>query len=153
MTTWRVMRVREKALDERYAVREDGIVLSRGIALAPVRGVWVSLHGERRYVSYLVARAFVPNPEGRPYVVHKNGDPEDNRAENLEWSEEKEPARRMGPKPRMCLFGQFDVDGTMVNRWGSVKEAAKATGIDAHAIRAALQRRNGKSGKFYWIYL
>ena len=117
-------RIREVQLDERYSVREDGTVLSNGMALSPVRGVWVSLHGERRYVSYLVARAFVPNPEGRPYVVHKDGDPENNEADNLEWSEEKEPDRKAGPKPRMCIFGQFDVDGsklrTLVNQSSNV---------------------------------
>jgi hypothetical protein len=146
-------RIREVQLDERYSVREDGTVLSNGMALSPVRGVWVSLHGERRYVSYLVARAFVPNPEGRPFVVHKDGNPENNVADNLEWSEEKEPDRRAGPKPRAFLFGQFEPDGTMVNRWGSVKEAAAATGLAPQAIRAALGRRNGKSGKWYWMYL
>ena len=146
-------RIREKKLDCRYSVREDGTVLSNGMALTPVRGEWVSLGGERRYVSYLVARAFVPNMEGRKYVVHKNGDRTDNRAENLEWSDEKEVGGRRGPKSRLCAFGQFDVDGTMIQRFVTVKDAAAATGLDPHAIRAALQRHNGKSGKWNWMYL
>lgn len=146
-------RVREARLDGRYSVREDGVVLSGGMALSPVRGEWVSLRGERRYVSYLVARAFVPNPEGRKYVVHLNGDRRDNRAENLAWSDEREPARRVGRLPRVRAFGQFEPDGTLVRRFVTVRDAAAGTGLSPQAIRAALGRRNGKCGEFYWIYL
>lgn len=112
----------------------------------------MSIAGERRLVSWLVARAWVPNAEGRPYVRHKNGNTRDNRADNLEWCEKPEKGNRRGPKPAMRRLGRFSPEGEMQKEYRSVAEAAEDTGLKAVDVRAAAQRR-GRTGGYLWLWL
>jgi len=52
--------------------------------------LWHDGFGRKRLIHRLVAAAFVPNPEGKPQVNHKDGDKLNNRAENLEWVTQSE---------------------------------------------------------------
>lgn len=41
-------------------------------------------------VHQLIAGTFIPNPENKPMINHKNGDREDNSVNNLEWCTNQE---------------------------------------------------------------
>lgn len=142
-------RVRRERIDERYSVTDDGLVWSGDLPLEAIGGVGVNLHGKRVKVAYLVARAFVPNGECRKYVRHKNGDVRDNRAENLEWSDEQEGGRR-GRKPMVRWIRAWKMSGEVAGMWSSVAEAARETGAKPEDIRACLYGRRKQAAGLLW---
>ena len=46
---------------------------------------------KKRFMCHrIVAQEFIPNPQNKPFVNHINGNPKDNRVENLEWCTQEE---------------------------------------------------------------
>ena len=107
------------------------------------------------YVHRLVALAFLKNLDNKPLVNHKNGNPKDNRLDNLEWATYSENiahgyqsnGRRT---PHELKVTAVDDAGELVMSFRSGADAAKMLGVTTAAIWSAI-RRNGKCAGYQWI--
>lgn len=100
-----------------YEIREDGTVLSlprevlgrdgtvypfKAKQITPIANkrtgyfqvsLWKNNKGTWFYIHRLLAQAFIPNPEGKPEVNHKDGNRQNNSLDNLEWATRIENAQ------------------------------------------------------------
>lgn len=111
---------------------------------------------EVKLVHRLVAEAFIPNPNNLPNVLHiiaisKGGT---NIVSNLYWGTQEENIkdRTRDGNDRGVKVLQFDLKGNLINKWKSIAEASRETGISYMNIHRHCKNKMKILKDFVWKY-
>ncbi len=112
---------------------------------------WVG--GKFKFVHKVVAERYVPNPDNKPQINHKDGNKLNNSADNLEWVTNKENRKHAlqnglhtcGEKCSWAKLTQKDVDFIREHPEISTKILAEKYSVTVSAIRSI---RTFKSWKY-----
>lgn len=125
-------------------------------------GLGRRVDGTRRTktIHKLVAIAFVPNPDGKPVINHKDENKDNNRADNLEWCTYKEnihynndSAIVRGAERQRQYFGQYDLDGNLVKVWHGFKKLDRETEYCRRTVTRCCQGKIETYKGYKWKYL
>ena len=99
-----------------------------------------------RRLHVLLAKAFIPNPNNYPCVMHKDDDGFNYNLDNLQWGTISQNTKMAYDNGKACNDKGFDdsqskpvnqydtLTGTLIKEFGSTREAAKDVGMTVSGI-------------------
>lgn len=141
-----------------YTVTKDGEIINNhnGRKVKPQPNgkgyLRFSLGGKMVFVHRLVAQLYVPNPENKSQVNHKDGNKRNNRADNLEWvtnQENRNHAVKTGLHKRAeaCSWAKLNWDKVhFIREHPEIRstELANLFGVTRSTIKAVKSNKSWK---------
>jgi hypothetical protein len=97
----------------------------------------INLNKKSFFIHRLVAKAFIPNPENKPFVNHIDGNKANNNVNNLEWvtnSENMIHAYKNGLR-NVYKINQYTKDGKFIRQFANGDEMQRITGFYKSSVQ------------------
>lgn len=117
----------------------------------------ISINGTTYRLHRVVAQAFIPNPENKEQVNHKDGNKVNNCVDNLEWMTNKENQIhkfQIGLGNNFTRkINQYDLENNFIKSFDSIAGAAKILNIGKTNIQGVLSKCRKTAGGFIFKYV
>lgn len=133
---------RNQGIQSHFALDKDGYCK---VNILNENGNWTQTSIHR-----LVAMAFLPNPENKPQVNHKDSNRQNNTVENLEWVTSRENVLHSFKEgnrvtctkvPRNRVLTQFQIEHiNELRQWYTVNQIANLFNIDYQSLKNVIHK-------------
>ena len=119
--------------------------------------IYLRVNIQKYSLHRLVAQAFIPNLENKPFVNHIDGNKINNSVNNLEWvtcSENNSHNHKIGlTKGHTRKIIQYDLEMNEIKKFNKILDASKELNISLSCIKDVLKEKQKSSKGFIFRYL
>lgn len=156
-------KVRSGLRNNLYVTRKEQIIRNQ-INKLGYNHISIKINGILKNVNIhrMVAILFIPNPQKKEQVGHKDENPKNNRVDNLIWQTAKENIN-WGTRNKKCSktmlnkksgikVEKYDLNGNFIESYDSIKMAAKENNMYRNQISSCCKGIYKKSNGYIWKY-